>query len=309
MTISIESILIFLGFVAGLVALRFLLWWGLHWLAIAWRHGPSLLKRAALTVRGDLAGVWFEKRFPRSTAFIHRRVDPGVFIGLPLTLIVLAALYVVFLLGGLVEEVVESEEIRIADNFVATLVKPWRTDALVAVFRWLTQLGSIPTLTAVAIVASAFLVAHGPRRYVLPLWLTVLGSQVTTYAGKFVLARPRPDFILDVTAATPSFPSGHTTGAMAVYGIIAYAVLRDVTSPRTRFDVAFATAVLIALVSMSRVFLGVHFASDVAAGLLVGSFWLLAGIAVAEIKRSPAEIAGSVAENADRQQDPGDRGD
>ena len=147
-----------------------------------------------------------------------------------------------------------------------------------------------------SIVASAFLLAHGPAGYVLPIWLTVVGSQVTTYLGKFIIARPRPEFLLDVTASSPSFPSGHTTGAMAVYGIIAYTILRDVSSPRARFDVAYIAAVLILLVAFSRIFLSVHFPSDVAAGLLVGLFWLLAGIALAEIRRAGGRAARDRAE-------------
>lgn len=286
MTASLtQSLLLLVVVLAALVGLRFLLWRGLLWLARAWERGPELVRRGALKVRADYLGQWLGERFPRSARMLARRTDPSVFTGLPLTLIVCAAFYALFLFGGLVEEVLESEEIRVVDDLIVSWIDPMRTPTLLAVFEWITELGSAPTLTAVAIVASAFMMAHGPRRYVAPLWLTVIGSQVTTYTGKFILARPRPEFLYDVTAATPSFPSGHTTGAMAVYGIIAYAVLRDVTSPRARFDIAYGTAVLIALVSLSRILLGVHFPSDVAAGLLVGAFWLLAGIALAEIKR------------------------
>ncbi len=271
--------------VVVLALVRFALWRGLRWLGVAWAHGPGLFKRGVVLVRGDLVGRWFSRRFPRTARVLRARTDPTVFTGLPLTLLVLAAAYLAVLFGGLVEEVFDTQGIKAVDDTIVSWVAPWRTQTLVDIFEWITNLGSMETLTAVAIVASAFLVAHGPQRYVLPIWLTVVGSQVTTFGGKFIIDRPRPDFVLDVTASTPSFPSGHTTGAMAVYGIIAYAVLRDVSSPRARFDVAYVAAVLIALIAFSRIFLSVHFPSDVAAGLLVGSFWLLAGIALAEIRR------------------------
>jgi undecaprenyl-diphosphatase len=289
MTVSLVEILAALAvFFAALFALRAVLWYGLQWLGRAWLRGPELVRRGATKVHADHVGRWFAGRFPRTAEFLARRIEPEGFTGLPLTLIVCAALYALFLFGGLVEEVIESEEIRSIDEFIASWMVSARTPVLVAVFAWITELGSMPTLTAVAIVASAFLLAHGPQRFVPPLWLTVLGSQITTYSGKYILARPRPDFVLDVTAATPSFPSGHTTGALAVYGFIAYAVLRDLSSPRTRFDVAFGAGLLICLIAFSRIFLEVHFSSDVAAGLLVGFFWLLAGIALAEIKRVSA---------------------
>jgi undecaprenyl-diphosphatase len=87
------------------------------------------------------------------------------------------------------------------------------------------------------------------------------------------------------TALSPAFPSAHATGAAAVYGFVAYAIIRDALSARQRFEVAYWSMVLIALVSFSRIFLGVHFASDVAAGLLVGSFWLLVAFTLAEYLR------------------------
>jgi membrane-associated phospholipid phosphatase len=289
MTASLTEIILTLAaFLAGVFVLRTLLWHGLQWLARAWTRGPELVRRGATKVHADQVGRWFAGRFPRTSEFLARRIEPEGFTGLPLTLIVCAAFYAVFLFGGLVEEMIESEGIRVVDEFIANRMVSARTPVLVAIFAWITDLGSMPTLTAVAIVASAFLLAHGPQRFVPPLWLTVIGSQVTTYSGKYILARPRPDFVLDVTAATPSFPSGHTTGALAVYGFIAYAVLRDLSSPRARFDVAFGAGILICLIALSRIFLGVHYSSDVAAGLLVGFFWLLAGIALAEIKRVSA---------------------
>jgi membrane-associated phospholipid phosphatase len=286
MTASLfESLLALAVLVVVLAALRVLLWHALRGLGLAWAYGPDAVRQGATRLRADYLGNWLSGRFPRAARFLRNRTDPLVFTGLPLTLVACAAFYALFLFAGLVEELIESEEIRTADALLVSWVDPLRTGTLVAIFGWITDLGSMPTLTAAAFVASAFLLAHGPRRYVAPLWLTVIGSQITTFSGKFILARPRPDFILDVTVATPSFPSGHTTGAMAVYSMIAYAVLRDIDSPRARFDVAYGTAVLIALVSFSRVFLGVHHPSDVAAGLLVGLFWLLAGIALAEIRR------------------------
>ncbi|NBB99831.1 MAG: phosphatase PAP2 family protein, partial [Bacteroidetes bacterium] len=71
--------------------------------------------------------------------------------------------------------------------------------------------------------------------------------------------------------------------AMAVYGFIAYIVCRaEGMAAWQRFEVAYWTAVLISVIGFSRMFLGVHYASDVAAGLLVGGFWLLVGFAFAE---------------------------
>ncbi len=275
--------------IAVLVGLRYALWFAFRALRAIWHRGSGLVGRIARWLQAHPFSEWFEQRFPRTSEFIRRRLDPATFTGLPLTLIFGAGVYIVFLFSGLAEEVLESDEIRVVDETVFALVDPLRSERWVSFFHWITELGSMPTLTAVAIVASAFMLAHGPRRYILPVWISVIGANLTTYAGKYIFDRPRPEFLFDITAATPSFPSGHTTGAMAVYGIIAYALLRDVRAARTRFDIAYWAGVVIALVGFSRIFLGVHFASDVAAGLLVGVFWLLVGIAVAEVRRVTPE--------------------
>jgi undecaprenyl-diphosphatase len=73
-----------------------------------------------------------------------------------------------------------------------------------------------------------------------------------------------------------------------VFGFLAYAIARELRSHRRRFAISYAASVLIVLVGVSRVFLGVHFASDVIAGWLIGSFWLLVGFALAEHHRARA---------------------
>ena len=68
--------------------------------------------------------------------------------------------------------------------------------------------------TAVTGVASAFLWADRRAAFLPGLWLAVAGSQLITYVGKYVIDRPRPEFLTFAHAATPSFPSGHATGAI-----------------------------------------------------------------------------------------------
>ena len=133
-----------------------------------------------------------------------------------------------------------------------------------------------------------FLWAQRKAFFVAPLWVTFLGAQVTTWAGKLLIGRERPAFIEAVSAVFPSFPSGHATAAMAVYGFLAYALARDVPSARARFELTFWAAVLIASIGFSRIFLSLHYTSDVVSGFLVGGFWLLVGLAFAEIAR-PAQ--------------------
>lgn len=273
-----------LAMVVAVIVFRWVAWWGLRLVYRLFGMSVAVLRQAQ--AREDIAGLGSKIRtsFPETTRLLEARLTPGRFSGLPLTLIVIAALYIGALLGGLVEELLEADELVRLDKDINRLIGPIRTDAMITVFIWITDLGGSAALVAVALVTSGLLWAHRRRHMIPPLWLTILGSQVTTYAGKYVLLRQRPEFVTEVAAVTPSFPSGHATSAMAVYGFIAYIIARDLTTTRQRFEMIYWTAVLIGLIGFSRMLLGVHYASDVAAGLLVGGFWLLLGFALAEHK-------------------------
>lgn len=261
--------------------------WQLGWLLVYTTrcYGALVLSRLAgapLWQRAHPLRDYALQRFPRTYRFAAQRLEPRQFTGLPLTLIILATLYIVALLGGLLEELFERYEIIAFDLDINARFTPYRTRVLVAAFAWITDLGNSATLVGVVVVSTGFLWADRRAHLILPLWVTVLGSQATTYLGKYAIDRPRPEFLTGVTAYTPSFPSGHATGAMAVYGFIIYAIVRAPITLRLRYEIIFWGLTLILLISLSRVFLSVHFASDVAAGLLVGIFWLLIGVTVAE---------------------------
>lgn len=269
--------------IAVIALLRFALWRVVRLIAgrlPGW--GTGFLESRAWARTHPVRG-WLRGRYPRFYAFSAARLKPGKFSGLPLTLMVLAALYAVLLLGGLVEDVLEAQEVLAFDRAANAYFAPWRSDrVLLAVFLWITDLGAGPALTAVALAMTALLWASRRMGPLLPLWVTFLGAQATTWAGKFAIGRERPAFIEAVSAASPAFPSGHSTGAMALYGFLAYLLARTLPDLPRRFDTIFWAAVLIAAIAFSRIFLSVHYTTDVASGLLVGVFWLLVGVALAE---------------------------
>jgi undecaprenyl-diphosphatase len=238
----------------------------------AWRRSQPLRSRLA-------------SRFPRCYRLAQARLQPRSFDGLPLTLLVLAAIYLAALLGGLVEDVIEAEEIVRFDAIINAALTPWRVEPLISVFIWITALGSSYAVTAGVMIATGFLWADRRSYLIMPLWITAFGSQATTWGGKFLLHRSRPLPTIDLSEHFPAFPSAHATAAIAVYGFLAYAFARDLAGPRQRFEVVFWIGVLIVLIGLSRLYLGVHFVSDVASGYLVGGFWLLIGFTIAEWTR------------------------
>jgi len=275
--------------VVMIVVFRLAAWRVLCLVSRLFSKSVTFLKQ--VQVRKDVSGIGSRIRalFPEATRLLQARLTPSRYTGLPLTLIVISALYIAALLGGLVEELLEADELVRLDEAINQRIGSIRTDGMITVFIWITDLGGSAALIAVALVTTGLLWAHCRRHMIAPLWLTIIGSQITTYAGKYVLVRQRPEFVTDIVAFTPSFPSGHATSSMAVYGFIAYIVARGLVTTRQRFEIIYWTAVLISLIGFSRMLLGLHYASDVAAGFLVGGFWLLLGFALAEHKNHTLE--------------------
>lgn len=126
-----------------------------------------------------------------------------------------------------------------------------------------------------------------------PFWLALTGlggAQVLVGVAKFVIRRQRPAIGGHVVTATGySFPSGHSASAVVGFGLIAW-LLCAVTASRTLWATAWTAAALGALaVGASRVYLGVHYPSDVLAGWLLGAVWLGAVMAAAGARR-PASL-------------------
>lgn len=147
--------------------------------------------------------------------------------------------------------------------------------------RWLeeavrdvTALGSVPVLTL--LVVSAVLVLWLERRRRAALWLAIaaLGALVLNSAFKLLFARERPDLIAaDSLPATYSFPSGHSFLSAAVYLTLGALLTHVLPRRRTRTFVLAMAVLLTLLTGASRVYLAVHYPSDVLAGWTLGIAW------------------------------------
>jgi len=272
--------------IAAVLVLRAVLW---QVVASSIGFVPRLLPRVMAEPVWACAAplrAWLQAGHSRPHAFLMGRLAPRVFTGLPLTLVCLAAVFAAALFGGLIDDLRETEGLVQLDTSVNAFFAPFRAPWLVGAFIWITALGAAPAITAMAGTASALMWSQGRTRMLTPLWTTFIGAQATTWAGKYSIGRARPSFLAAVTAASPSFPSGHATASTALIGFLAYVVARDLPSCRQRFEVIFWSAMMIGLICFSRMFLSLHYLTDIVAGLLVGTFWLLVGFTAAELKRA-----------------------
>jgi undecaprenyl-diphosphatase len=145
------------------------------------------------------------------------------------------------------------------------------SDAVLLAARTITVLGDPVLLTLAAALLAWWLARRGSRRLALYVVVARVGAMVLSTGLKAAVDRARPVFDEPVaTALGPSFPSGHALGAAAFYA--ALVVLLQPYTARDRLLLTGAVA-LSALVAASRVLLGVHYPSDVVAGLLIGLGW------------------------------------
>ncbi|MES3014832.1 MAG: phosphatase PAP2 family protein [Pseudomonadota bacterium] len=183
------------------------------------------------------------------------------------------------------EELHAEAPLGAADHALADALRTSVPPAALQAFAWLTRLADPATLTVLCIAVAIGLVLTG-RRWLAFGWVAaVAGNALLNVTLKQVFARVRP--VHDdglVLAHGFSFPSGHTSGAVVAYGMLAYVAMRFVPL-RGHLALMLAAVALAFAIGASRMFLRVHFASDVIAGFASGSAWLAVCIASIELTR------------------------
>lgn len=223
----------------------------------------------------------FKKEHPRLTAFFRNRFDRTKFSGLPATFFGLAFFYVFFLFLGTVQNVLRTKVIVAVDIRISNLIDAFRSLSGVKFFLWVTLLSRAEIIICFLIVALALLALWRRREQIAPLLVAVAGSAAFAYLGKFVFHRARPEHAAYLEKSA-SFPSGHAAIAVAFYGFAAYLVSRRAKTKKVKILAVLSALIIAVAVGFSRIYLGVHYLSDVWSGYLVGALWLIIGISLSE---------------------------
>jgi len=178
------------------------------------------------------------------------------------------------------EELLDTEEqstrLLGADAAVLRLVAQIRRPWLNGVAMDLTALGSPIVVALFTVTLGAILLAKGDRRAATILVASSFASALLTSVTKSLLERPRPEIVPRLVEVTGlSYPSGHSLASAAVYLTAAFVVARHVPLVRERVAAVVFAAVLVFTIGVSRVYLGVHYPSDVFGGILLGTAWAL----------------------------------
>jgi undecaprenyl-diphosphatase len=179
------------------------------------------------------------------------------------------------------------------DEPIQRWVEAHRTPGLDTFFLTVSRLGSTVVVLAIGGLASA-VTWRRCRAVGVALLVATLSRPLLEFTIKALVDRQRPDLHRLVTGTGPSFPSGHVMAAVALWGLMPLVVSLYTRRRALWWASVAAAATLVTLIAASRVYLGVHWFSDVTAGLVVGTFFL-AGIETVLIRqhaRHPCRLLG-----------------
>ena len=205
-----------------------------------------------------------------------------------LSLPVSASLIGVLLLAylAIAEGVVDDRRQRF-DHWSGATVSGWTTDQLTWALSLLTRLGSTAVSNLVYVAMAGWLIGRGRRRMGVLMVGAAIGGQVLVEGMKQLSQRSRPEeFLPLVQSHGYSFPSGHTFAATVAYGFAAVLVSSRLTGG-WRLLPLVGWAAIVAVVGLSRVYLGAHYTTDVVASLFLGSAWVVICLAAMGFHERP----------------------
>lgn len=178
----------------------------------------------------------------------------------------------------LTDEVLNGDA-EVVDRAITAWVQQFDAPPLRGFLQVVTHLGSFWVLAGVVLGVTLWALRRGYRGLVQVYVLAAIAGGVLNQLLKFSFQRPRPDLVAILTPASGySFPSGHAMGSTIVLGMTAFVVAR--MAPRLRWYPYAIASLLVLVIGFSRVYLGVHWTTDVLAGFAAGAI-LLASVALA----------------------------
>lgn len=191
------------------------------------------------------------------------------------------AVTLIFFIAGLnafvelTDELMENE-LGDFDRVVTDFVRSFSSETLTAFFRGVTHLGDrYAYISLTIILATYFRIKHRSWKFILQTAAVLMLSTLSNVVLKKFVNRARPSLEHLVTVNTLSYPSGHSMSAMAFYGFLIYLSIRYTKSYVLRIGFPILLFVLILTIGASRIYLGVHYPSDVAAGYIGGFIWVV----------------------------------
>ncbi|WP_207207767.1 phosphatase PAP2 family protein [Methylibium sp. Pch-M] len=251
--------------------------------AVGERAVPSFVLALACLLLFVASAWWLTRRhvLPRLVSPLPPSGFLALNLGLGFVIVVVSAA----IFAGTADEIGIDEELGVLDTAFSDTLRDSVSLATLRVFSLLTRFGDTATLTVLCTVVAVWLWVVRKRWLALAWVIAIAGNGVlnTTLKGIFERVRPLHEHGL-VHELGWSFPSGHSSGAVVAYGMLAYIAMRRLPPAWHLPALLLATAIAFTT-GCSRIFLQVHFASDVLAGFASGLAWLTVCVVSTELTR------------------------
>ncbi|UNL86358.1 phosphatase PAP2 family protein [Priestia koreensis] len=180
---------------------------------------------------------------------------------------------------GSIAYFVRRDDIVAFDRPIISFVQGLENPALTPIMKFFTWLGSTTTVIVLSLLIIILFYTVLRHRFELILFVWVMaGSTILNQVLKALFHRERPTFHRLIEELGYSFPSGHSMGALSLYGVVSFLLWRHISTKFGRgLLVAFSTIFILAI-GISRIYLGVHYPSDVLAAYFASAFWLIISI-------------------------------
>lgn len=180
---------------------------------------------------------------------------------------------------GLIAFGVRANRVLRFDEKVINVVQGWEAPFLTNVMKFFTWIGSVRPVLIIFIVVLCILFFVLKNRPEFILFGTVMvGTPALNFILKQIFQRARPELNRLIEIGGYSFPSGHAMHAFALYGILTFLLWRHIEKKSRRIILIVVSTVVILLIGISRIYLGVHYPSDIIGGYLAGALWLAVSI-------------------------------
>lgn len=161
------------------------------------------------------------------------------------------------------------------DSYIISLIQGSEAEWLTRIMKFFTYIGTIRFIAILSIFVLFFLFKVLKHRLEILIYLAVVFSTpILNRLLKLFFLRARPDLHRLIEIGGYSFPSGHAMNAFSFYGILAFLLWRHVSTGAGRAAVIVISSFMIAAIGASRIYLGVHFPSDIIGGYLASGFWI-----------------------------------
>ncbi len=172
---------------------------------------------------------------------------------------------------AIIEDVLDNE-IWIFDDIVYKTVSGMISNPVTSIFKIITNLGGAIGIVTTTILILIFMKHKKCKFYIVfnLIMVTVLNQMI-----KYIVQRPRPIEHRIIDQFGYSFPSGHSMVSMAFYGFLVYFIYRNVKNKLLKWGLCTVLSFLILLIGISRIYLGVHYASDVIGGFCLSISYLI----------------------------------